>query len=89
MTSSNTIENMKRAMLVAIPAAVALSIGGGAAAYAATSSPAPVPPTQTIRTGLNVTDWCITFGTNKPTYDWNQTACPPGTYPLSFVSAEG
>jgi hypothetical protein len=53
---------------------------------AAVAAPAQ-PPTQNIRTGPNVADWCAAYVSNRVVYDWNQAPCPAGTYPVSVVSA--
>jgi hypothetical protein len=76
---------MKRRWIIAGAAALALASGGSVAAYAAVAAPAQVP-TQTIRSGPDIADYCIQFGNNRIVYDWDQVACPVGDYPLSFVS---
>lgn len=68
-----------------------LGLSGGSAvtAVAATGGfdrPAVVP-TQMIRTGPNVANYCIRHGTNTLVYNWSQAPrCPGGTYPLSTTS---
>ena len=75
---------MNKRITGAIVGGVAVAVLGGGVAYAAAGSQ---PPTQTVRTGPDVADYCIVFGTNHIVYDWDQVQCPAGDYPLSFVSA--
>lgn len=71
-------------VLAATVAVLILGAGAGVAGAAVAASPGI--PTQGVRTGADVANWCIHYGSNKLVYDWNQQACPAGTYPLSFVS---
>lgn len=70
---------IKGRIMAATLATVAVAgIGGGIAL--AQSTPAPIP---TVRA-------CVTYGQpnsvlgNEMLYDWNRTACPAGTYPVTW-----
>ena len=78
---------MNKKMIAAAAVAVCASGGLGAGVAAASASHPAAFPTQGVRAESNIADYCITYGTNQLTYDWNQAPCPSGTYPLSFVSA--
>jgi hypothetical protein len=73
---------MKNKVKLAIGGTVAIFGAGVGLAVAAFAQ----PPSQIVRTGPNVADWCASYVSNKVVYDWNQAECPSGTYPVSIVS---